>query len=117
MTLSMEQRERLRSLGGEVREILGGSTREDGTPKTFEELENDSIEVADVIGTAMLETNVQDEKHTFQGTCRCPSCDCLSPRREEDEARVLQTDRGEVGWLETEFFCRRCRRSFFPSHG
>jgi hypothetical protein len=35
----------------------------------------------------------------------------------DDEVRVLQTDRGEVAWMEPTFECRHCRRSFFPSLG
>ncbi len=116
MALARQERERLQQLGREIREILGGSCREDGSLKTFDEMESDSIAVADIIGTAMLEGNVQDVQQPA-GTCRCPTCDRLSPRREEAEPRVLQTDRGEVTWLEAEYFCRRCRRSFFPSHG
>jgi hypothetical protein len=29
----------------------------------------------------------------------------------------LQTDRGEVAWMEPAYHCRYCRRSFFPSLG
>jgi hypothetical protein len=116
MALSTEDRKRLRELGGEIRKILGGAVRDDGTSKTFDELERDSIEVSDLIGSTMLEANVRDGEQP-PGTCRCPKCDRLCPRQEEAEPRVLQTDRGEVSWLEAEFFCRRCRRSFFPSDG
>lgn len=116
MALLAANRKRLRELGGEIREILGGAMREDGTPKTFDELEKDSIDVADVIGMAMLEENVRKGEDPA-GTCRCPKCDRLSPRQEDAEPRVLQTDRGEVSWLEADYFCRLCRRSFFPSDG
>lgn len=116
MGLSAADRKRMRELGGEIRKIMGGAAREDGTPKTFEELERDSIEVGDAISCAMLEANVRDGEQPA-GACRCPTCNRLCPRCEEGEPRVLQTDRGEVGWLEAEYFCRRCRRSFFPSDG
>ena len=99
MALSAADRKRLRALGGEIREILGGAMRKDGTPKTFDELEQDSIDVADVIGMAMLEENVRAGEDPA-GTCRCPKCDRLSPAKEDAERRVLQTDRGEVSWLE-----------------
>lgn len=115
MALGASERHRLQQLGREIRKVLGGATRADGTLKTFDELENDSIEVADILGTAMLASNVQDGQERA-GTCRCPSCDRLSPRREDAEPRVLETDRGEVTWLEAEYFCRSCRQSFFPSH-
>ena len=116
MGLSAADRERLRELGGEIREILGGSVRDDGAAKTFDELERESIEVADLIGSAMLEANVRDSKEP-SGTCVCPKCNRLSPRQEDVEPRVLQTDRGETSWLEAVYFCRNCRRSFFPEVG
>ena len=37
--------------------------------------------------------------------------------RDDDEVHVLETSRGEVAWTEAAWFCRRCRRSFFPSVG
>lgn len=114
MTLSASERERLQHLGKEIREILGGARRENGTAKTFDELEQDSIEVADVIGSSMLEANARDVEHP-PGACRCPKCGAMAPQKEDAEPRVLQTDRGEVDWLEAEYFCRKCRRSFFPS--
>lgn len=116
MALSAADRKRLRELGGKIREILGGAMREDGTPKTFDELEQDSIDVADVIRMAMLEENVRKGQDPA-GMCRCPKCDRLSPRKEDAEPRVLPTDGGEVSCLEAEYFCRWCRRSFFPSDG
>ncbi len=116
MGLSATDRKRLQELGGEIRKILGGAIRNDGKPKTFDELERDSIEVGDLIASAMLEANVCNGEES-SGACRCPKCNRLCPRCEDVEARVLQADRGEVSWLEAEYFCRRCRRSFFPSDG
>ena len=116
MGLSATDRKRLQELGGEIRKILGGAVRDDGTPKTFDELENDSVEVGDLIASAMLEANVRDGEQPT-GACRCPKCNRVGARCDDVEPRVLQTDRGEVSWLEAEYFCRRCRRSFFPSDG
>lgn len=116
MGLSASDRERLRELGGEIRKILGGARRGDGTAKTFDELEQDSIEIADVIGSAMLEANVRDVEEP-PDSCLCPKCNRPAPRKDEGDPRILQTDRGEVSWLEPEYFCRKCRRSFFPSDG
>ena len=44
----------------------------------------------------------------------CPSCG--QPVAAEDpEPRLLQTRGGEAEWSEPNTYCRRCRRSFFPS--
>jgi hypothetical protein len=44
----------------------------------------------------------------------CPECGSLSPRG-QPEPVVLQGLRGEAGYNQPSYFCRRCRRSFFPA--
>lgn len=114
MGLTAKDRQQLQELGKELRKITGGSQREDGTPKTFDELERDAIEVADLIGAAILEAGVRDAEACE--ACHCPKCGAMAPQRQEPEPRVLQTSRGEVSWFEYEYFCRKCRRAFFPSN-
>ena len=46
--------------------------------------------------------------------CECPVCGSLCPRG-QPEPVVLQGLRGEVAFSQPSYFCRRCRRSFFPS--
>lgn len=44
----------------------------------------------------------------------CP--DCGRPAESADpEPRIVQTRAGEAQWQEPHTYCRRCRRSFFPS--
>ena len=114
MNLSAEDRLRLRELAREFGELVGGSRHPDGTAKTFDELEDASIEVSDVVCEAMLESLV-NEADEPSGTHRCPKCSRVCPRRADDEPRVVEADRGSVCWNEPEYFCSRCRRSFFPS--
>jgi hypothetical protein len=46
----------------------------------------------------------------------CPSCQRpLAWDKQETQERVVETDVGEAQWAEPEGYCRRCRRSFFPS--
>jgi hypothetical protein len=46
--------------------------------------------------------------------CECPGCGSLC-QQGQPEPVVLQGLRGEVGYNQPSYFCRRCRRSFFPS--
>ncbi len=115
MGLSVIQRKRLREIAAEAKEIVGGCLRPDGRPMTFAELEDECIEAGDLLTSAVLQQRVTERPPLGQPPC-CPTCD----RRGEpgpDEPRVLQTDRGEVEWLEPTYYCRHCRRSFFPSLG
>lgn len=46
----------------------------------------------------------------------CPSCQRpLDWEQPETQERIVQTEAGEAEWSEPEGYCRRCRRSFFPS--
>jgi len=113
MNLPAEKRRRLLELANEIQEIVGGWQHSDGRAMTFSELEDECIEVGDLLTAAILEGRVS-ERPVEERAC-CPSCHreaCLS---EEMEPRVLQTDRGEVCWNEPSYYCRHCRRSFFPS--
>lgn len=114
MGLSASQRERLAEISREVKEIVGGCMHPDGRPLTFSELEDECIEAGDLLTGTVLEQRVAERLP--QDTCCCPTCNRES-ERSPDEPRVMQTDRGEVTWMEPTYFCRHCRRSFFPSLG
>lgn len=46
----------------------------------------------------------------------CPSCQRpLDWDKEQTQERIVETEAGEAEWSEPEGYCRRCRRSFFPS--
>ena len=56
---------------------------------------------------------VADRPTDFQ--C-CPKCGQeVEPDPDRDDDRRHQTDVGEAEWREPATYCRRCRRSFFPS--
>jgi len=115
MDLSLQKRRRLAELVEEARDILGGCLHQDGRPKTFAELEDECIEVGDLF-TAELLRERASERNPEAPSALCPSCG-REGERSPDEPHVLQTDRGEVGWSEPAYYCRHCRKSFFPSLG
>jgi hypothetical protein len=114
MGLSAAQRDRLAELSREAGEILGGCLHSNGQPMTFAELEDQCIEAGDLFTATVLQQRVAERRLPEQSPC-CPDCGRPGERNAECEPRVLQTDRGEVCWLEPSYFCRPCRRSFFPS--
>jgi hypothetical protein len=116
MNLSAEQRRRVADLTRELYEIFGDSLHPDGRPMTFAELEDECIEVGDLLTTAVLQQRVA-ERSAPEESPGCPNCGREPIALADDEARVLQTDRGEVGWMESAYECRHCRRAFFPSDG
>ena len=114
MGFSAAQRRRLEEIAREVKEIVGGCEHADGRPMTFAELEDECIEAGDLLTAAVLQERVA-ERPAQEVAC-CPACGQEAPVTPE-EPRVLQTDRGEVSWMEPTYYCRPCRRSFFPSLG
>ena len=115
MELSASQRQRLQQKVREIREILGSCLHPDGRPKMFAELEEECIEAGDLLTAAILQERVAERAAPGDVAC-CPTCNREGGRC-PDEPRVVQTDRGEVSWLEPSYYCRFCRRSFFPSLG
>ena len=116
MKLSASQRGRLDKIVAELNEIVGGCSHPDGRPKTFAELEEECIGIGDLLTAAVLQQRV-GQRPKPAGTCSCPTCNHSGTLIPEEEVRLLQTDRGEVSWSEPVYYCRRCRRTFFPSVG
>jgi len=116
MNLSAEQRRRVGELTEELHGILGDCLHSDGRPRTFAEMEDECIEMGDLLTTAVLQLRVA-ERSGAEGAPCCPNCGREPIPLADDEARALDTDRGEVAWTESGYKCRRCRRTFFPSDG
>ncbi len=76
--------------------------------------------IRQVLSETMLDEALQRQADTvderpaeFQP---CPSCGKEVKRDpESDDCRIHQTDVGEAEWKEPALYCRKCRRSFFPS--
>jgi hypothetical protein len=113
MGLSMEERKRLQELVSEAKKIGGGCLHPDGRPKTFTELEDECIEIGDLFTAELLLERVTEQEADAPSPC-CPSCGRVG-KRSADEPRLIETDRGEVGWKEPAYYCNCCRQSFFPS--
>ena len=116
MELSLEQRNWLEQIAAEMQESLGSVVRADGHAKTFDELEDECVAMGDWLTAKILEKRMAG-RPMGEDAPACPECQRPGERRVEDEVRLMQTTRGEVAWLEATWFCRRCRRSFFPSVG
>ena len=116
MTLSLEQQRKVQAIVVELQEMLGPGVRQDGRAKTFDELEDECIKVGDWVTSQVLQQRVAAGGRIDESPC-CPDCQRPGERLPDDEVRLLQTSRGEAAWCEAVWFCRRCRRSFFPSVG
>jgi hypothetical protein len=84
--------------------------------KRFMEIEDEACEVADALAQEMMRllAGQQADVVSGSGDACCPSCG-REAGSADAELRSLETRRGEVGWQEPRYYCRRCRKSFFPS--
>jgi len=85
------------------------------------EIEALCLDVREILSEELLTLAVQrqaaaHDQQTEEKFRNCPSCQRpLDWDKKEKQERILTTDAGEAEWSEPEGFCRRCRRSFFPS--
>lgn len=115
MALTGEQRRRIAEIAKEIDELTGGWARPDGSPKTFDEIENETIEATDLLAAERMQLAAKGSTDEPPAIRSCSNCSRPYERRAEEEPRVVRTDRGEIGWIETTYYCRKCRQAFFPS--
>ena len=85
------------------------------------EIEDTILAIRQVLSEKMLDDALQRQANTAEQRpadfqC-CPKCGKEVQKEPDkgDSPRVLQTKAGEAQWQEPETYCRKCRRSFFPS--
>ena len=120
MALRKELRDRMAEMAEELRRAV---YREGGCPEwgtSFTDLEAMGVDLGDALAQLFTSQAVQQQAHDLdEDTCPCV-CGHQASRRIAKgepgwEARTLTTRRGELAWLEKEYYCERCRKSFFPS--
>ena len=81
----------------------------------FVEMEEQTAEVGDALGCAML-SGILREQSEQEGHAAgmCGGCGDPIPL-DEIAGRLLQAKRGEALWQESYGRCKRCRKAFFPS--
>ena len=107
-----EFEERLRTL---VAEYLGEPAPPaplDG-PCLATVLEDAAMAVGDAVTQQILSHQLSSAPEQYHD---CPTCG-MRGLKKGHRPRVLQSRRGEVQFSEPEFYCKKCRRSFFPSVG
>lgn len=111
MATAAEIRKRI----GELARELVAVERKDGAVReaSFAELEEAAVVVGDIVGVEML---AQELACASERDSKCPTCSRQGLRKGERE-RVIHTRRGDVNFVEPEFYCPGCRRAFFPSVG
>ena len=112
MAMSSKLRSRLEAV---VREFLAEEgllgLPGPGTQSLFAALEDSAVELGDAFTQEVLKQQLAAPPEVDG---HCPTCGEAGLRKKERQ-RSIQTRRGPVDVTEVECYCRRCRRSFFPS--
>jgi hypothetical protein len=117
MAISSGIQERIQEVAEQVRrEFYGGR----GAPKSgsilFEELEDDASAIGDAMACEIMQQVLQEQAADDhpETSCACSVCE-KDGKLDEVKPRVIQTRRGDVTWDEPRYFCKHCRKAFFPS--
>ncbi len=89
----------------------------DGQMKTFDDLEIEANEMGDQFSALLVQQSIEQGLDAQPVAPKCPKCGQPGCCRDEPEPWIIDTARGQVQWNENEYFCRKCRKSFFPSDG
>ena len=113
MARDLERRQRIAEAYRQLEELFCEELQDQpGEVKSFDDLEMASIDFGDKLSRRLLEKATQarivHQEHANCADCGC-QCTCI-----DQEPRVVESLRGEVTWQEQNFYCNRCRRSFFP---
>lgn len=97
-----------------VERVYGPQGPEWGTQ--FSDLEELAVQIGQAVSRQMLDQALQQQAAEPVPTPDqvCPSCS-QPVAAGTPEPRVIRTRAGQCHWSEPHSYCRRCRRSFFPS--
>ena len=76
-------------------------------------IEDFGVQVGDAVARAVSEVKAADQLTETGETC-CPVC-CSPGELKCVRKRLLDGRRGKLRIKEPEYFCQKCRKSFFPS--
>ncbi len=104
-----------RKISGIVAELAEAEQARLQAAGTFVELEELACEIGDEVTRQLMGGELADRGNAAASdTALCPDCgECC--HQNEAPPRRLTSSRGEVSYHEPTFYCRDCRRSFFPS--
>jgi len=107
---------RLRTkIRGLVEDLAREHQKELAKAGTFVDLEELTCQIGDEVARQLCQHELvgRGERAVQEEIAKCPECGepCMAG---EPEPTVLEGLRGELAYSQPTYYCRRCRRSFFP---
>lgn len=107
-TGSIEQR--IRELAEELSREFGQIEERDDAC-LMSDVEDFAAQIGDALASRLMEQELQSREAEDDRECPC----CQKPGRlKRRRTRSVQTRRGVIEIAEPEYYCGRCRKSFFP---
>jgi hypothetical protein len=116
--ISDVDRERmLQSFIAEARAFFDRSLRhrEESGPATFDQIESTAMESCRSMARQFMQQLVEVEEADEGETASCPVCRRACSRKGPPQKRTVLTEAGRIEFSRREFYCKPCRRAFFPS--
>lgn len=110
MATNRKLADRIRELAEELSQEFGQLEERDGEC-LMTDVEDFAAEIGDALATRMMEHELAPREKAEDASCPCCKKQGKLRRRRK---RTVQTKRGMIEILEPEFYCGRCRKSFFP---
>jgi hypothetical protein len=101
-----------------VTEMLAEEAAEglDAGPETIDDIENAMIRIGDAVAREVGVQKLARRTGEASGPQPCPHCGKAGVYLKL-HSRELISSRGKVPLSEAKYYCRKCRRNFFPSDG
>jgi hypothetical protein len=118
MAISSEIQKQVEEVAQQIRRKFYGGR---GSPVSgtilFEELEDQASALGDAVACEIMQQVLQEQADDDHPEARCACSVCgKDGKLDEVKPRVIQTRRGDVSWDEPRYFCKHCRKAFFPSN-
>jgi hypothetical protein len=115
MTIDQRLQGRIKAMAEELRREMHGPR---GAPRwgtKFTEIENTACDIADALARELMSQQLQEqEQEETGGPVECAVCG-RHAGEDDLQPRLVTTRRGDVSWRERRYYCKHCRRAFFPS--
>tara|TARA_B100000686_G_scaffold289995_1_gene317106 strand:+ start:128 stop:490 length:363 start_codon:yes stop_codon:yes gene_type:complete len=111
MATSAGLEQRIREIAEELAREFGGIEEEENSC-LMTRVEDFAAEIGDSVAGRVMERELENRDKEQDVVCPC----CKQPGHvKRHRKRTIETKRGPIEIIEAEYYCKPCRRSFFPS--
>ena len=115
MAISGELHGRIKQVAAEFRRELWGEKACPERGTKFTQIEDECCEVADALARELMGQGLDEQEEVVEeGPKECGLCGHHA-KQDGLEPKIITTRRGDVVWRERKYYCKHCRKAFFPS--